>query len=84
MTHRPWSELTKHWSPDRKAANERAKAELRADIRRLQARARKEGRHPGDPPSAGSSSGRLQTPISPVEAGRVPARDVDRDFGPSR
>ena len=44
MTPRPWSELTKHWSPERKAANERAKAELRADIRKLQAQARKEAK----------------------------------------
>ena len=84
MTPRPWSELTKHWSPERKAANERAKAELRADIRRLQAQARQEGRHPGDPPSPGSSSRSPQTPIDPVESHRQPARDVERDFGPSR
>ena len=84
MTHRPWSELTKHWSPERKAANARAKAKLRADMRQLQARARKEGRHPGDPPSAESSSRRPQTSSNPVESGRVPARDVDRDFGPGR
>ena len=84
MTHRPWSELTKHWSPERKAANARAEAKLRADIRQLQAQARKEGRHPGDPPSSGSSSRRPQTPINAVEPSRVPARDVDRDLGPSR
>ena len=84
MTRRPWSELTKHWSPERKAANARAEALLRAEIRQLQAQARKEGRHPGDSPSAGSSSRRPQTPINPVESGRQPARDVDRDFGPSR
>ena len=80
MTHRPWSELTKHWSPERKAANARAGEKLDAEIRRLQAQARKEGRHPGDPPGAKSSSGRPQTPIFPVE----PARDFDRDSGPSR
>ena len=84
MTHRPWSELTKHWSPERKAANERAKAELRADIRQLQAQARKEGRHPGDPPPTGSSSRRSEAPSYPVASRRRPARDVDRDFGPSR
>ena len=84
MTHRPWSELTKHWSPERKAANARAEAELRAEIRRLQAQARKEGRHPGDPPGTKSSPGRPKTPIFPVESGLEPARDVDRDSGPSR
>ena len=84
MTHRPWSELTKHWSPERRAANARAEAELRVEIRRLQDQARKEGRHPGDPPSAGSSSRRPQTPIYPVESGFAPARDFDRDSGPSR
>ncbi len=84
MTHRPWSELTKHWSPERKAANARAGEKLDAEIRRLQAQARKEGRHPGDPPSAGSSSGRPQTPIYPVESGLEAARDFDRDSGPSR
>ena len=84
MTHRPRPELTKHWCPERKAANARAEAKLRADIRQLQAQARKESRHLGEPPSAGSSSRRPQTPINPVESGRVPARDVDRDFGPSR
>ena len=84
MTHRPWSELTKHWSPERKAANARAEAELRVEIRRLQAQARKEGRHPGDPPGTKSSSGRPQTPIFPVESGLEPARDVDRDSDPSR
>ena len=84
MTHRPWSELTKHWSPERKAANARAEAKLRADIRQLQAQARNEGRDPGDPPSAGSSSRRPRTPIDSVESGRAPARDVDRDFGPGR
>ena len=56
-THRPWPELTKHWNPERKAANARAEAKIRAEIRRLQARARKEveapamlrllGRRPG-------------------------------------
>jgi len=30
------------------------------------------------------SSGRPQTPIFPVESGLQPARDVDRDSGPSR
>ena len=65
MIHRPFSELTKHWSPERKAANARAGAQLDAEIRRLQAQARKEGRHPGDPPGARSSSGHPQTPISP-------------------
>ena len=84
MTNRPWSDLTKHWSPERKAANARAEAKLRADIRQLQAQARKEGRHPGDPPSAGSSSRRPQTPSYPVASGRRPARDIDRAFGPSR
>ena len=84
MTLRDWSELTKHWSPERKAANARAEEVLREDIRRLQAQARKEGRHPGDPPSTGSSSRRPQTPIDSVESSRVPARDVDRDFGPGR
>ncbi len=80
MAHRPWSELTKHWSPERKAANARAEARLRADIRQLQAQARKEGRHPGDPPSAESSSQRPQMPTNPVESDRV----VERDFDPSR
>ena len=84
MTHRPWSQLTRHWSPERKAANQRAEAKLRADIRQLQAQARKEGRHPRDTPSAGSSSRPPQTPVNPVESGRQPARDVDPDFGPSR
>ena len=84
MTHRPWSELTKHWSPERKAANARAGEKLDAEIRRLQARAREEGRHPGDPPGTKSSSGRPQTPIFPVESGLDPARDVDRDSDPSR
>ena len=84
MTHRPWSELTKHWSPERKAANARAEAKLDAEVRRLQAQARQEGRHPGDPPGARSSSGRPQTPIYPVESTRQPARDLDRDSGPSR
>ena len=64
MAHRPWSELTKHWSPERKAANARAEARLRADIRQLQAQARKEGRHPGDPTSAESSSQRPQMPTN--------------------
>ena len=36
MTHRPWSELTKHWSPERRAENERAKVKIRAHIRSLQ------------------------------------------------
>ena len=84
MNHRPWSELTKHWSPERKAANARAEAEIRAEIRRLQSRARKEGRDPGDAPSAGSSSRRTHAPIRPVESGLEPARDFDRDSGPSR
>ena len=84
MSHRSWSELTKHWSPERKAANARAEANLRAEIRQLQAQARKEGRHPGDPPFAGSSSRRPQSPTYPVDSGRKPARAVDRDFGPSR
>ena len=84
MTLRPWSELTKHWSPERKAANARAEEVLRADIRRLQAQARKEGRHPGDPPAAASPSRRPETPSYPVESRRAPAREVDRDFGPSR
>ena len=35
MTHRPWSELTKDWSPERRAENERAKAKIRAHIRDL-------------------------------------------------
>ena len=83
MTHRPWSELTKHWSPERKAANARAEAKLDAEIRRLQAKARKEGRHPGDAPSAGSSSRSPQFPIRPVESGLEPARDFDRGAGPS-
>ena len=81
---RPWSELTKHWSPERKAANARAEAQLRADIRQLQAQARKEGRHPGDPPSTGSSARPAQTPIDPIESARHPARDVDLAFRPSR
>ena len=84
MTHRPWSELTKHWSPERKAANARAEAKLRVEIRRLQAQARKEGRHPGNPPGAKSSPERPQTPIFPVESGLEPERDVDQDSGPSR
>ena len=84
MTHRPWSELTKHWSLERKAANARAEAALRADIRELQAQARKESRHPGDPPSAGSSSRRPQSPINPLDSRRQRARDIGRDFGPSR
>ena len=69
VTHRPWSELTRHWSPERKAANARAEAKLRAEIRRLLAQAQKEGRHPGDAPSAGSSSGTTGSeppPSSPV------------------
>ncbi|MCY4662712.1 MAG: hypothetical protein OXF93_23355 [Acidobacteria bacterium] len=84
MTHRPFSELTKHWSPERKAANARAEAKLEAEIRRLQAQARKEGRHPGDPPGTKSSPDRPLTPIFPVESGLEPERDVDRDSGPSR
>ena len=84
MTHRPWSELTKHWSPERKAANARAGEELDAESRRLQAQARKEGRHPGDPPGTKSSSGNPQTPIFPVESGLEAARDVDRNSGPGR
>ncbi len=84
LKHRPFSELTKHWSPERKAANARAEVELRTEIRELQAQARKEGRHPGDPPSAGSPLRRPQSPINPVESRRQRARDVDRDFGPSR
>ena len=84
MTLRDWPELTKHWSPERKAANARAEEVLRADIRRLQEQARKEGRHPGDPPSAASRSRRPETPSYPGESRRRPARDVDRDFGPSR
>lgn len=83
MTLRDWSELTKHWSPERKAANERAKVKLREDIRRLQTQARKEGRHPGDPPSAASPS-RPETPSYPVESRWRPARDDGRDFGPGR
>ena len=43
MIHRPWSELTKHWSPERKAANARAGEELDAEIRRLQQRGRRRG-----------------------------------------
>ena len=84
MILRDWPELTKHWSPERKAANERAKVKLREDIRRLQAQARKEGRHPGDPPSADPPSRRPETPSYPGESRRRPARDVDRDFGPNR
>ena len=70
MTNRPWSELTKHWSPERKAANARAEAKLREDIRQLQAQARKEGRHPGDPPSAASPSRHSETPSHPVASPR--------------
>ena len=84
MSHRPWSELTKHWSPERKAANARAGEKLEAEIRRLQAQARKEGRHPGDPPGSKSSPERPLTPIYPVESGLQPARDRERDYGPSR
>ncbi len=84
MTHRPWFELTKHWSPERKAANARAEAELRAEIRQLQAQAWKEGRHPGDAPSGGSSSRRTHSPLRPVESSLEPARDIERDYGPSR
>ena len=83
MSHRPWSELTKHWSPERKAANARAEAKLKAEIRRLQAQARKEGRHPGDPPGTKSSSGPPQTPIFPVESGLESARDLDQDSVPT-
>ena len=36
MPHRPWSELTKHWSPERRTENERAKVKLRAHIGSLQ------------------------------------------------
>ena len=53
VAHRPWSELTKHWSPERKAANARAGAKIRDGIRRLQAQARKEGRDPAEAPPAG-------------------------------
>ena len=84
MSHRPWSELTKHWSPERKAANARAGEKLEAEVRRLQAQARKEGRHPGDPPGTKSSPERPATPIYPVESGLQPARDIERDYGPSR
>ena len=84
VTHRPWSEMTKHWSPERKAANARAEAKIRDDIRRLQAQARKEGRAPGDAPTARSSSRRAHSPIRPIESGLEPARDLDRDSGPSR
>ena len=84
MNHRPWSELTKHWNPERKAANARAGAKIDAEIRRLQARARREGRHPGDPPSAGSSSPDAHSSTRRVESGLEPARDFDRDDGPSR
>ena len=84
MTHRPWSELKKHWSPERKAANARAGEKLEAEIRRLQAQARREGRHPGDPPGSTSSPERPATPIYPVESGFQPARDLERNYGPSR
>ena len=83
MSHRPWSELTKHWSPERKAANARAGKKLKAEIRRLQAQARKEGRHPGDPPGAMSSPDRPLTPIYPVESELESARDLGRDSAPT-
>ena len=84
MNHHPWSELTKHWSPERKAANARAEAKLRVEIRKLQAQARREGRHPGDPPSAGSSPPLSNSPIHPVESGIERSCDVDRNDGPGR
>ena len=31
-----------------------------------------------------SALARPRTPINPLESSRVPARDVDRDFGPGR
>ena len=45
MTHRPWSELTKDWSPERRAENERAKAKIRAHIRDLQSAAPADARY---------------------------------------
>ena len=76
--------MTKQRSPERKAANARAEAKLEAEIRRLQAQARKEGRHPVDPPGARSSSEALADAGLPVESGLEPERDVDRGSGPSR
>ena len=59
MTHRPWSELTKHWSPERRAENERAKAKLRDHIRSLQS-----GLPAGDAaPPATPSQRAVPTPI---------------------
>ena len=64
MTYRPWSELTKYWSPERRAENERAKAKLRAHIRSLQS-----GVPAGDAPLARDSvpgRGSDVTPRTPV------------------
>ena len=82
MTHRPWSELTKHWSPERRAANKRAEAKIDTHIPSLQSRA------VNDDPAAGTPSRRpsslSQSPRRSVESGLEPARDFERDHGPSR
>ena len=84
MTHRPWSELTNHWSPERRAANERAQVEIRAHILSLQSRALNDDPDPGDTSSVRPSSRRSRSPIRPAESGLEPARDFERDHGPSR
>ena len=50
MTHRPWSELTKHWSPERRAATARPGTKIDAHIRRLQTGAVNDDPAPGDIP----------------------------------
>ena len=70
MTHRPWSELTKHWSPERQAENERAKTKLRAHIRSLQA-----GVPAGDAPPPATASRRAVPTPHPIRSGLDHVRD---------
>ena len=70
MTHRPWSELTKHWSADRRAENERAKVKIRAHIRSLQSGAPTDDEAGGAPPAR-----RTAAPPSSRSAGLDPVRD---------
>ena len=82
-THRQWSELTKHWSPERRAANARAGTKIDAHIRSLQSRAVTDDPDADDAQSRRSSS-RSQSPSRSIQSGLEPARDFERDDGPSR
>ena len=70
MTHRPWSELTKHWSAERRAENERAKEKIRAHIRSLQSGAPADDAAGDAPPSR-----RTVAPAHALRAGLDRGRD---------